>query len=155
MTSWGSAAVPFDGVRGPAALVAPMPVERVFTRAERLHSGKGRTLQHWAGRLAAKYAVLQLLTVQADERSLGEVEILPRPSPICGRGAACLNGHPPAVQLRGTLWTRVRPERRVGVSISHAASLAVAVALESARLPGDGDPTCEGDPTCDEEGVLR
>ncbi|KID30438.1 4'-phosphopantetheinyl transferase [Prauserella rugosa] len=139
-----SAAVPFDDVRGPVELVAPMPVEHVFTRAERLRSGRGRTVQHWAGRLAAKYAVLRLLGVPVGEQALGAVEVLPRPSPMCRRTAACAHGHPPAVRLTGVLRDRVAPGRRVGVSISHGSGIAVAVALESALLPEDTEPDGDG-----------
>ncbi|SFP39467.1 holo-ACP synthase [Saccharomonospora viridis] len=140
-SSWGSAAVPFCGVRDPAALVAPLPLEAVFTHAERMRSGRGRTVQHWAGRLAAKYAVVRLLGEDEDPSAgrLCEVEILPRPSAICDRTAACLHGHPPGVRLHGVLRDRVRPGTRVGVSISHDAGVALAVALVSASLPEDED----------------
>lgn len=150
-TPWGSAAVPFGGISTPNALVDPLPLEAVFTHAERVRSGGGRTVQHWAGRLAAKYAVLRLLGVDGEPAAgrLGEVEILPRPSPLCGRTAACLHGHPPGVRLRGALRGRVEPGTRVGVSISHAAGLALAVALVSASLPED-DPG--DDPRIDEDG---
>lgn len=138
MTPWGSAMVPFTGVRRPDELVDPMPVERVFTRAERMRSGTGSTVEHWAGRLAAKYAVLRVLGTDASAERLGEVEILPRPTGMCRRDTACLHGHPPAVHLSEPL-RRLCPNRRVRVSISHAAGLAVAVALASAALPEDED----------------
>ncbi|MFI7679281.1 phosphopantetheinyl transferase [Actinophytocola sp. NPDC049390] len=114
-------------------------METVFTRAERLRSGGGRTLQHWAGRLAAKYAVLQLLDVPADAPALGAVEVLPEVTSLCARNAACLHGHPPGVRLGAELAGRAGDDTRVRVSVSHNADLAVAVALASARLPEDHD----------------
>lgn len=137
MSAWGSAAVSLRDLTSPWQLVDPMPLETVFTRAERLRSGAGRTLQHWAGRLAAKYAVLRLLDVPATARHLGAVEVLPRPTPLCSRTAACLHGHPPGVRLSGALGTREGPDTRIRVSVSHTADLAFAVALVSARLPED------------------
>ncbi|WP_277681977.1 phosphopantetheinyl transferase [Saccharomonospora azurea] len=138
-SAWASAAVPFDRIATPRALVAPLPLNEVFTHAERVRSGRGRTVQHWAGRLAAKYAVLRLLDVDGPSSGgrLGEVEILPRPSALCRRASECLHGHPPGVRLRGDLGARVEPGTRVGVSISHGAGLAIAVALASAPLPED------------------
>ncbi|MGX7825649.1 phosphopantetheinyl transferase [Actinokineospora sp. 24-640] len=136
MSRWGSAAVAFRGLSDPAELVAPMALEAVYTRAERVRSGEGRTLQHWAGRLAAKHAVLRLLGVAATPESLAGVEVLPRPSAMCARGAACLHGHPPEVHLRAPL--RADDVRtRIRISVSHTADLAVAVALTAATLPED------------------
>ncbi|ONI90734.1 phosphopantetheinyl transferase [Saccharothrix sp. ALI-22-I] len=139
MTGWGSAAVAFGGLTAPWQLVDPMPLEVVFTRAERLRSGAGRTLQHWAGRLAAKYAVLRLLDEPVTPEHLGAVEVLPLPAPLCGRTAACLHGHPPGVRLDGALDGREAPGARIRVSVSHTSDLAFAVALTSARLPEDDD----------------
>lgn len=137
MTAWGSAAVAFGGLTHPWQLIDPLSPEAMFTRAERLRSAAGRTLQHWAGRLAAKYAVLRLLDVPATPEHLSAVEVLPRPTPLCGRTAACLHGHPPGVRLTGALGNRERAGTRVRVSVSHTADLAFAVALVSARLPED------------------
>lgn len=139
MSGWGSAVVAFRGLTAPWQLVDPMPLEAVFTRAERLRSGAGRTLQHWAGRLAAKYAVLRLLDVPATAKWLGAVEILPQPTPQCGRTAACLHGHPPGVRLSGALGAHEGADTRIRVSVSHTADLAFAAALRSARLPEDHD----------------
>jgi holo-[acyl-carrier protein] synthase len=131
--------VSFRDLTAPWQLVDPMPLETVFTRAERLRSGAGRTLQHWAGRLAAKYAVLRLLDVPATADHLGAVEILPRPTPLCHRTAACLHGHPPGVRLSGGLGPCESQDARIRVSVSHTADLAFAVALVSAWLPEDHD----------------
>jgi holo-[acyl-carrier protein] synthase len=139
MTTWGTAVVAFRGCTAPQQLLGPLPVETVFTRAERLRSGGGRTLQHWAGRLAAKYAVLQLLDVPADAEALGAVEVLPELTPLCARNAACLHGHPPGVRLGAALAGRAGDDARVRVSVSHTADVAVAVALATARLPEDHD----------------
>ncbi|GAA1307775.1 phosphopantetheinyl transferase [Saccharothrix xinjiangensis] len=144
MSGWGGASVAFGGLTAPWQLVDPMPLEAVFTRAERLRSGAGRTLQHWAGRLAAKHAVLRLLGEPATPANLGAVEVLPRPTPLCHRTAACLHGHPPGVRLTGVLGGREAGGgeaggARIRVSVSHTADLAFAVALSSARLPEDHD----------------
>ncbi|KOV86305.1 phosphopantetheinyl transferase [Nocardia sp. NRRL S-836] len=139
MTRWGSAAIAFGALTAPWQLVEPMPLEVVFTRAERLRSGAGRTLQHWAGRLAAKYAVLRLLDEPVTAEHLGAVEVLPLPAPLCGRTAACLHGHPPGVRLTGALDGREAPGTRVRVSVSHTADLAFAVAVTAARLAEDHD----------------
>ncbi|MEU8385258.1 hypothetical protein, partial [Streptosporangium sp. NPDC048865] len=101
MNRWGSAIVGHAGLTGPRELVGDMPLEVVYTRAERLRSARGRTLQHWAGRLAAKRAVLRLLGLPPTPERLGQVEILPLPTAACRAGRACLDGHPPAVRLRG------------------------------------------------------
>jgi phosphopantetheinyl transferase (holo-ACP synthase) len=128
---WAAARVAFAGVATPAALVHPAQVANVFTRAEQVRSISGRTIAHWAGRLAAKYAVVALLggdTCGAGQ--LGEAEVLPRPTAACRRSAACLDGHPPAVRLRGSLaaLAAARGVAEIQISVTHAAGVAVAVA---------------------------
>ncbi|MEU4833937.1 phosphopantetheinyl transferase [Streptosporangium sp. NPDC023615] len=103
MRRWGSAIVGHAGLSGPRELVGDMPLEVVYTRAERLRSSGGRTLQRWAGRLAAKHAVLRLLGLPPTPERLGQVEILPLPTAACRADRACLGGHPPVVRLRGDL----------------------------------------------------
>ncbi len=137
MSQWGSATVGFRGLSAPEQLVAPMRLDSVYTREERLRSRTGRTLQHWAGRLAAKRAVLRLLGTPVTAEWLGRVEVLPQPSAMCERSSACLHGHPPRVSLRGPLGAHARTETRIRVSISHTADLAVAVATTTALLPED------------------
>ncbi|MEQ3550189.1 phosphopantetheinyl transferase [Pseudonocardia nematodicida] len=133
--AWGGAVVPYGGLTDPAALVAPMPVNGVFSRSERLRSGAGRTLQHWAGRLAAKRAVLRALGVEPGVTALGAVEVLPRPTPTCARDTACGHGHPPGVTLHPPLTGD--PASTVRVSISHTDDLAVAVAVTGPALEED------------------
>ncbi|WP_277209533.1 hypothetical protein [Isoptericola croceus] len=145
MKEWGSGVVGFAGLCSPSQLVAPLSPGQVFTRAERLRSGTGRTLEHWAGRLAAKHAVLSLLEVPDRQRWLVEVEVLPRPTPICRRTEACLHGHPPRALLGEALRAgRLDPEAVVRVSISHTAELALAVAAVTASLPEDDEPAPAG-----------
>ncbi|APU13227.1 MULTISPECIES: hypothetical protein [Actinoalloteichus] len=117
----------------------PVSIDEVFTRAERLRSGAGRTLEHWAGRLAAKYAVLRLLAVAETAEHLGQAEVLPQPSPMCAATAACLHGHPPRVRLSGDLARRAaeRGGEQIRVSISHTRDTALSVAIASAPLPED------------------
>ncbi|AOS61969.1 holo-ACP synthase [Actinoalloteichus hymeniacidonis] len=142
----GSAVVRFAGLAEPGQLLAglstpdtPPALDEVFTRAERLRSGAGRTLQHWAGRLAAKHAVLRLLAVEESAEHLGQVEVLPQPSPMCAANTACLHGHPPGVRFGGDLARRVaeRGDEQIRVSISHTQDTALSVAIASARLPED------------------
>lgn len=142
MTRWGCAVVRFGGLSHPQQLLGAMDLPEVFTRGERIRSGAGRSLQHWAGRLAAKRAVLDLLGVTADAVHLGQVEVLPRPTALCDRSARCRHGHPPAVRLNGALTGRVRRRRieQIRLSITHTADTALAVALIGPRL-ADDDPT--------------
>ena len=79
---WGSAAVGYAGLTRPVELLGGMRVADVYTAAERVRSTAG-TLEHWAGRLAGKRAVLRLLGLPPTAGHLGQVEILPRPSPAC------------------------------------------------------------------------
>ncbi|WP_245651687.1 phosphopantetheinyl transferase [Streptosporangium amethystogenes] len=140
MSRWGCAMVSFAGLSRPKELLGEMRLEQVYTRPERLRSGTGRTLQHWAGRLAAKRAVLRLLDVAETAERLGQAEVLPRPTPLCSRSAVCLHGHPPGVRLSGALADAAGDRERIRISISHTAACALAVALLSARLPEDDHP---------------
>ncbi|MFI6499697.1 phosphopantetheinyl transferase [Nonomuraea typhae] len=137
MNRWGSALVRFGDLSRPQELLGQMAVDAVYTPAERLRSNAGRTLQHWAGRLAGKYAVLRLLDLPATAELLGQVEVLPRPTPACRQSTACLDGHPPAVQLSGSLRARARSGERIRISLSHTDGHALAVAVSAARLPED------------------
>ncbi|MGI5274491.1 phosphopantetheinyl transferase [Nonomuraea sp. CA-218870] len=139
MRRWGGAVVGHAGFSRPGELLGGMRLEDVYTPAERVRSAAGRTLEHWAGRLAGKRAVVRLLGLPPLAHHLGQVEILPLPAPDCRAGAACLDGHPPAVRLTGEPARRAGPHR-VRVSISHTATHALAVALCSAPLPEDARP---------------
>jgi holo-[acyl-carrier protein] synthase len=142
---WGSAVVGYAGLTRPQELVGAMPLEEVFTPAERVRSAGGRTLQHWAGRLAAKQAVLRLLGVPSTAERLGQVEVLPQPTPACRGDAGCLDGHPPAVRLTGRLAGLDGPGMSIRVSLSHTSQRALAVALRAARLPEDSARSPEDD----------
>ncbi|GAA2266153.1 hypothetical protein GCM10010149_03010 [Nonomuraea roseoviolacea subsp. roseoviolacea] len=137
MNRWGSALVCFAGLTRPQQLVAGMRLEEVYTAAERVRSAAGASVQHWAGRLAGKRAVLRLLDLPPTAERLGQVEVLPRPTASCRATAACRDGHPPAVRLAPPLAELVRPGDRVRLSISHTDGRALAVALRSTRLPED------------------
>ncbi|MGC5015545.1 phosphopantetheinyl transferase [Streptosporangium sp. DT93] len=158
MRRWGSAIVGHAGLTSPRELVGDMPLEVVYTRAERLRSSGGRTLQRWAGRLAAKRAVLRLLGLPPTPERLGQVEILPLPTAACRADRACLGGHPPSVRLRGDLAALPSADGPDGpadpagpagpaasgagwirVSISHTDVRAVALAVRTRRLPEDGE----------------
>lgn len=128
---WAFEAVRFDRSTNPADLVAPARPAVAFTRAERSRSAVGSTVQHWAGRLAAKRAVLRLLGLDQTEDALGSVEILPRPAVTCRRSAECRHGHPPAATLTGRVDRQARRAGLTGieVSISHDSGVAAAVAF--------------------------
>ncbi|MFG1709980.1 phosphopantetheinyl transferase [Nonomuraea sp. M3C6] len=137
MNRWGSAVVGYAGLTRPQDLLGEAPLEEVFTRAERMRSAGGRTLQHWAGRLAGKHAVLRLLGLPPTAERLGQVEVLSQPTPACRGGAACLDGHPPAVRLNGELSELAGSGEQIRISLSHTGERALAVALRSAQLPED------------------
>ncbi|MEU8265858.1 phosphopantetheinyl transferase [Sphaerisporangium sp. NPDC049002] len=137
MNRWGSAMVGFAGLTRPQELVGDMRLEEVYTAAERIRSGSGGSLQHWAGRLAGKYAVLRLLGLPPTAEHLGQAEVLPRPTANCARTAACHAGHPPAVRLGGALMAAADPGSQIRLSLSHTSGRVLAVAVTSGRLPED------------------
>jgi holo-[acyl-carrier protein] synthase len=143
---WGSAMVGFTGLSRPQELIGDMRLDVVYTPAERIRSGTGRTLQHWAGRLAGKHAVLRLLGVAPTEEHLGQAEVLPRPTANCAKTEACHVGHPPGVRL-GPLLSRVAgTEQQIRLSLSHTSGRVLAVAVVSGRLPEDERPAEADEP---------
>ncbi len=128
---WAFEAVRFGPGTTVAALLAPARPEATFTAAERRRSAVGASVQHWAGRLAAKRAVLRLLQLEQTEDALASVEILPRPAATCRRCAGCRHGHPPAATLSGPAGRRADRAslRSIEVSITHERGVAVAVAF--------------------------
>ncbi|TDC04034.1 phosphopantetheinyl transferase [Nonomuraea longispora] len=115
----------------PAALVRPLALEEVFTRQERMRSAARSTLASWGGRLAAKHAVTTALGYDTPPAPLTGVEVLPSVPRGCPRGHACPHGHPPEVTL-GADYAELAAGagvRRIQVSVSHTARVAVAVAL--------------------------
>ncbi|MDG4765626.1 hypothetical protein O7632_16190 [Solwaraspora sp. WMMD406] len=142
VTRWGCAVVDFGGLTRPQQLIDGMDLHEVYTRGERIRSGAGRGLRHWAGRLAAKRAVLDVLGVTAGAAHLGQAEVLPRPTALCDRSARCQHGHPPAVRLHGMLADRARRRgiEQIRLSITHTADTALAVALVGPRLSDDDPP---------------
>ncbi|MBF8186916.1 phosphopantetheinyl transferase [Nonomuraea sp. K274] len=136
---WSCSRVDYGSAGAPADLVRPAPLEAVFTRLERLRSGAGASLASWAGRLAAKHAVIEALGYDRAPGPLSEVEILPATPPGCRRGQACPHGHPPAVRFGGKLAERAAGAgiARIQVSVSHTSHVALAVALVT-RTPNGG-----------------
>lgn len=117
----------------------------VFSNAEQRLCHRRNDLTGWAGRLAAKLAVCDLLGVNAwqaveEHRDIGlsELEILPEPHGLCGNSASCFKPHPPQVLL-GQRWAALAPsDVQLNVSISHTNRVAVALAVAS------GEPLAEG-----------
>lgn len=110
-------------------LLGGRPPDQVFTPAERRRGAERPGLASWAGRLAAKQAVLGLLDAGG---RWTEVEVLPAATGLCADPEHCTGSHPPRVVLRGGLADRLAPEEAVAVSISHAGGVAVALAVRMA-----------------------
>lgn len=134
---WAFEAVRFGPGTSAAELLAPANPGTAFTAAERRRSSVGTSVRHWAGRLAAKRAVLRLLDLEQTEDALASVEILPRPAVTCRRSADCRHGHPPSATLSGRV---SRHAHRAGltaieVSITHEKGVAAAVAFALPKEP--------------------
>jgi holo-[acyl-carrier protein] synthase len=125
-TGW--AMVVHGGHRSPAELLAPSPLGEVFTPAEMRLCGSVRGLTRWAGRLAAKRAVVA--AAGAPPWPLRDVELLVERS-ACYAPHRCAQGHPPLVRLHGDAAGWWPDGVVVDVSISHTRRAAVAVALAS------------------------
>lgn len=98
----------------------------VFSPRERAFSARRPGLASWAGRLAAKRAVADVLGLDsADPQVLALIEILPRTRRVCDDPRRCADGHPPAAVLGEALGR----DDHVEVSIAHDAGLAFAGAL--------------------------
>ena len=104
----------------------------VFSPMERAHSAKHRNLDGFAGRLAAKRAIADVLDLPKDDYgSLRNIQIVPAPRNDCGNAAHCEQGHPPTVRFDRT------PARLnwIDVSITHEAGLAFAASLAIVLRP--------------------
>jgi phosphopantetheinyl transferase (holo-ACP synthase) len=127
-------------------LLHGIPQERVFTARERQAGLRGPAPGTWAGRLAAKAAVLAVLGLPAPadpvppsgELPWAAVEILPDSQGLCAVPGACERSHRPAVTLHGQAAALLGTGERVAVSISHSAATAVALA---ARITGAVTPS--------------
>jgi phosphopantetheinyl transferase (holo-ACP synthase) len=120
--------VPYDGMASVHELVAPLAADDVYTDAERRHCAARQSLERWAGRLAAKRAVLACLGEPA--LSPLEVEVVPGPHEGEALPHLCELGHRPVVRLSGSA---AAAATRLGIadvelSISHADGMAVALA---------------------------
>jgi hypothetical protein len=100
-----------------------------FTAYERRALGS-RSTPSWVGHLAAKQAVAQLLGATVGTTpALGEVEIRSVPIGLCFDGRRCRRGHPPSVVLSaGAARTAGEDAGRLGISITHDAGVAIAMA---------------------------
>ncbi|MFD2349951.1 hypothetical protein ACFSTC_12185 [Nonomuraea ferruginea] len=108
MKRWGGAAVGYAGLRRPVELLDGMRVEDVFTSAERVRSS-GRTLDHWAGRLAEQAGGAAAPRPAAD-RDPPRPGRDPAPAHPGLPGRRDLPGRPPpAVHLHADLARRTDP----------------------------------------------
>ncbi|HEX6470712.1 MAG TPA: hypothetical protein VF069_16550 [Streptosporangiaceae bacterium] len=117
-----------------AALASGGRLAGVFDPVERAHSGRHKDLTGFAGRLAAKYAVADLLGLPADDDDLLKgIQILPSPRNACRDPARCERGHPPTVRFRSDHSGLDTPDRVrllwIDVSIAHETDRAVAAAF--------------------------
>ncbi|HZQ27696.1 MAG TPA: hypothetical protein VFA94_08355 [Acidimicrobiales bacterium] len=121
--------VPYEGVDSVEDLVAPLTAAEVFTEAERRHCAARPSLERWAGRLAAKRAVLASLGDRA--APLREVEVIPGPHEGEALPHLCALGHRPVVRLSGSAAATAARLHVAGVelSISHGDGMAVALAV--------------------------
>jgi hypothetical protein len=135
--------LPASGSR--ADLLRGCPPAFVYSRAEQRYCGLRLDLTGWAGRLAAKLAVADLLGIDADaaldarrDAGLWLIEIMPSPSVPCPDGDGCTKPHPPDVRFGEGFGISRREDESVKVSISHTKELAVALALRVATGVTEG-----------------
>ncbi len=126
-----------------AELLHGCPTALVYSNEEQRHCGVRRDLTGWAGRLAAKLAVADLLGLDAEPelargeiRGLAEIQILPQRQGFCTEGPGCLKPHPPQVRLAGRA-AALAGDGAIQVSISHTRARAIALAV---RLQEVGTP---------------
>jgi len=115
-----------EGLRDPAELVAPLGLRDVFAPAEMRHCGGHAGVERWAGRLAAKRAVLAALG--NPRLPLSQLEIVPQAA-RCFSPARCARGHRPVVRPGGAAASLLLHDMPVQLSISHTARAAVAVVV--------------------------
>jgi phosphopantetheinyl transferase (holo-ACP synthase) len=122
----------------PAGLAAAA-LAALFSPLERAHSG-GRRRESLAGRLAAKYAVADVLGQSPPQPGLlREIQVLPVPRLACRDPFRCDRGHPPVIRFEpGSGAAGSAGLRWIDVSISHEAEQAFAVAL-AVFADGAGD----------------
>jgi phosphopantetheinyl transferase (holo-ACP synthase) len=102
--------------------VAPLDPEAVFTPDERRHCGE--SVERFAGRLAAKLALRDLLALSSSG-SLADIAI------VAGRHSGdepCRGMHRPEVALVGGA-AMASGGRSIALSITHVPSLAIAVCV--------------------------
>jgi holo-[acyl-carrier protein] synthase len=121
--------VPYGDIHSLDDLVAPARPDDVFTAAERRHCAASSSLARWAGRLAAKRAVLQCLGLSPDTDHR-DVEVVPGPHEGQALPHLCALGHRPVAHLHGAAADAcgVLGLSGVDLSISHDGGLAVALA---------------------------
>jgi len=145
-TSQRCIVVPFPPAWSVTDLLCGGPPGRVFTARERRHGLRSGSLATWAGRLAAKVAVLDLLGVPmpADPVPPVEgppwtaVEILPDRYGLCAPPESCARSHRPVVTLHEPVVVLLGAHECLAVSIGHSDATAVAVAVRTGRPTGAG-----------------
>ena len=119
------ACVDTRGAVAVADLLDGAPVDAVFSAEERRHCGPLDAVPRWAGRLAAKRAVLALAgataAAGADAPALRSVEVVARPEGRCSDPELCRAGHRPLARHLPT-------GDAYAVSITHEHDRALAIA---------------------------
>ena len=139
--------VPFARVGSVDALVAPAAVDAVFTEAERRHCAASSSLARWAGRLAAKRAVLDVLGLDGldgldpSHAVLRDVEVVPGGHEGQALPHLCELGHRPVARLSGAAQEACARLGVSGVDVSISHDGGLAVALASPRQDGLGAPS--------------
>lgn len=135
---------PADG--SVADLLSGVPPNRVFTARERQEGLRGTSLATWAGRLAAKTAILTVLGAPvpanplplSEELPWGDVEILPDSHGLCAPSGTCRWSHRPVATLREPVAALLGIGEGLAVSISHSAVTALALAVRITDTAGCG-----------------
>lgn len=138
--------VAFPSAGSVADLLRGGPPGRVFTARERRHGLRHGSLATWAGRLAAKAAVLDLLGVPMPSDPVPPpegppwtaVEILPDRHGLCAAPEACARPHRPVVTLHEPVAALLGAHGCLVVSISHSEGTALALAVRTVWPPRAG-----------------
>ena len=136
----------FPAVGSVADLLCRVPPNRVFTAGERQCGLSGGSPATWAGRLAAKAAVLTVLGVpvpanplpSAEELPWTDVEIPPDAPGLCAAPGTCRLSHRPVAMLHEPAAALLSTGECLAISISHSAGTALALARRTAGTVDGG-----------------
>ncbi|MGC0419623.1 phosphopantetheinyl transferase (holo-ACP synthase) [Embleya sp. AB8] len=108
--------------------VLPAAAEAVFSAREALDLARGPASLSWAGKYAAKLAVIEVLGLV--EPNLPDIEILPDPTECRAPGGACRRRHRPMVVLGGAAGVAAGPgPTGLALTITHESTAAAALVV--------------------------